>query len=76
MIDYKTLRYYRLNDEQLKIYRDWMIENIESTNELGRGKAAKIENLILIELVSRELDRRTFGGFYAPDIDRDDNNAQ
>lgn len=72
MVDDKVLRSYRLNDEQLRDFRDLMIENVESTRIMGSiQKMARVENLVLIELLSRELDRRAFGGFYAPEIDEE-----
>jgi hypothetical protein len=68
MIDDKILRSYRLDDEHLRIYRDFIIENIQPT------RSARVQDLVLIELISRELDRRAFGGFFAPDIDEEKNN--
>ena len=63
----------RLNNEQLRNYRDLMIKNIESHSQYGHY-TVNAQDLILIELITRELERQSAGGYNAPVIEENKNN--
>jgi len=62
----------RLNNEQLRNYRDLMIKNIESYSQF-RYHIVNAQDLILIELITRELERQSAGGYNAPIIEENKN---